>query len=80
MSKHRDHVGERFPGQRWRLQVLRRTDQRFAELCADYNEVCAALQFGWGDSVPGVAGELLSLRRELERDLEEAINGGSGEG
>ena len=55
---------ERFKGCRRELQQLRLGDQDFSQLWQDYCDVLKEL---------GAANELLRLREELEKEIDEAL-------
>ena len=70
-----DHVIDCFPDLRKQVLELRLSDRNFAEICADYNEVCDGLRKmevqGKGDTP--IALELRRLRDDLAADLVEVL-------
>ena len=67
-----DHVYRKFADQLERIQALLQEDAAFAEMCADYEEICTWL--GSHSRTQGASTDECDHARNLIRDLEIEIS------
>lgn len=76
------HVLTRFPSDGERVRELLRSSESFADLCADYEEVVAALTRVEEGALPDEAkhvAELRELREALAREIAQSLQDRAGE-